>query len=121
MQRLSTGSVARAIALFLGQTLLCLLVTAGIAAIWAAANHGVGFVSAFHVGLYVFGCVTLGLGAFGVGGMSPSQGFVNFDFTAGRLPGVPTKMRVSPDGTAVNGTAILLLTGIALIAIGMVT
>jgi hypothetical protein len=118
---LSIASLGRAVAIFLGQTAVCLLITVAIAAIWAAANHGVGFLSAFHVGLYVFGCVTLALGALGVGGMSPSQGFVNFDFTGGRIPGVPVKMRVSPDGTAVNATAILLFTGISLIAIAMVT
>ena len=118
MRRLSIASFARAIALFLVQTSVCLLITAGIGAIWALANSG-GFLHAFHVSLYVFGCVDLALGALGVGGVSPSWGFVagagaTPGIFAGRLPGIKTSMWVPPDGTAVNATAILLFTGIAL-------
>jgi hypothetical protein len=38
-------------------------------------------------------------GAFGVGDMSPSQGFIG---GMGRIPGLKAGTRVSPDGTAVN-------------------
>ena len=122
---MSIASLGRAVLLFVVQTSVCLLLTAGIGALWALAGSG-SFLHAFHVGLYVFGCVDLALGALGVGGVSPSWGFVSGagatpGIFAGRLPAIKTDMWVPPDGTAVNATAILLFAGIALIAIAMVT
>lgn len=100
-------------------------ITTCVAAIWALANHG-GFLHAFHIGLYVFGCVTLAMGVLGVGGVSPTHGLLGAvgsvpGLMAGRLPGLKTTAYANPDGTAVNATAILLFTGIALLVIASTT
>jgi hypothetical protein len=100
---------------FLLQVLVGTLVALVVAALWALAKGG-AFVHALHPGLYVIGGVALLFGAFGVGGVSPSQGVIE---TSGRIPGMKAITRVPPDGTAVNGTAILLLTGLALIGLAI--
>jgi hypothetical protein len=107
--------VLRAIALFLYQTIGALVITLIVALLWTVARGG-GFLRTFHVSLYVFGSLALLLGAVGVGGMSPSSGFVG---GGGRIPGLKSTTYVDPDGTAVNATAILLFTGAALIGIAL--
>jgi hypothetical protein len=110
--------VARAAARFLFQVAVGLILTTVVAAIWALAG-GSGFAHAFHVSLYVFGGLALMMGAFGVGGVSPSQGFVGGDRFSGRIPGLKASAYTPPDGTAVNANAILLVTGATLIGVAI--
>jgi hypothetical protein len=110
-----SGVLARALVHFLRQLVVALVLTTAFASLWALAGGG-GFVHAFHVGLYAFGAIGLFLGALGVGGMSPSSGLVGSD---GMVPGLKAGTWVPPDGTAVNPTAILLVTGAVLIGIGV--
>jgi hypothetical protein len=107
--------IARAAAHFLYQIVIALVLTALVASLWALARGG-GFLHTFQVSLYVVGGVAFLLGAIGVGGVSPSSGFVN---SAGRIPGLRATAYMPPDGTAVNPTAILLVTGAALIGIAL--
>ena len=107
--------VVRAVALFLYQTVAVLVITVIVASLWALARGG-GFLHTFHVSLYFFGGLALLIGAVGVGGMSPSAGFVG---GGGWIPGIKSTTYVQPDGTAVNATAILLFTGAALIGIAL--
>jgi hypothetical protein len=110
-----TVVVLRAIALFLYQTIGALVITLIVALLWTLAR-GEGFLHTFLVSLYVFGTLAVLLGAVGVGGMSPSSGFLG---GGGRIPGLKSTTYVDPDGTMGNGTAILLFTGAALIAIAL--
>ncbi len=110
--------VARAAAQFLFQVAVGLVLTTLLAAVWAVAG-GSGFEHTFHVSLYVFGALALMMGAFGVGGVSPSQGFVGGDRFSGRIPGLRAGAYTPPDGTAVNANAILLVTGATLIGIAI--
>ena len=123
-KRLTPRAVVLAAVIFVGQVAACMAITACIAAIWALGNHG-GFLHAFHIGLYVFGCVTLAMGVLGVGGVSPSHGLSAVGATpgimAGRLPGLKTTSRADPDGTAVNATAVLLVTGLTLLVTASTT
>ncbi len=107
--------IARAAAHFLYQIVFALVLTAIVASLWALARGG-GFLHPFHVALYAVGGLAFLLGAIGLGGVSPSSGFID---TAGRIPGLGAATYVPPDGTAVNPTAILLVTGAALIGIAL--
>lgn len=89
-------------------------ITLALAAIWTLASGG-SFADRFATGCLVIGALTLIGGALGVGGMSPSQGLVE---TSGRLPGVRAYMRTSPGTNSVSITAILILAGVSLIAVG---
>jgi hypothetical protein len=102
---------------FLLQLLVALAVTSVIALLWTLARGG-AFGHTFGTACFVFGVLALLFGALGVGGMSPSRGVVETQTRLGRLPGLPAYMRVSPGTTAVNATAIFLLTGIVMIALG---
>jgi len=109
--------VVRAAAYFLFQVVVGLFITTVVAALWALG--GADFAHTFHVALYVFGALALMMGAFGVGGVSPSQGFFGGDRFSGRIPGLKAGAYAPPDGTAVNATAILLFTGATLIGIAV--
>ena len=109
------GAIRNAVARFVVQLVIGVLLALVVAALWALAKGG-AFVSAFHVGLYVFGGIALLLGALGVGGMSPSQGVIE---TYGRIPRMKAYSYVPPDGTAVNSTAIFLLTGVVLVGLAI--
>lgn len=110
--------VVRAVLHFLVQVVAGMAITAVVAALWALSG-GEAFAHTFHVSLYVFGGLALMMGAFGVGGVSPSQGFVGGDRFSGWIPGLKAAAYVPPDGTALNANAILLLTGAALIGIAV--
>jgi len=110
-----SSAMARAFMQFVRQLVVALLLTTALASLWALVG-GEDFVHAFHVSLYVFGGIAVFLGALGVGGMSPSSGLVGAD---GMAPGLKAGTWVPPDGTAVNSTAILLVTGAVLIGIGI--
>lgn len=110
--------VGRAAAHFLFQVVVGLILTTVVAAVWAATG-GDDFAHTFHVSLYVFGGLALMMGAFGIGGVSPSQGFIGGDRFSGRIPGLRADAYAPPDGTAVNATAILLVTGATLIGIAI--
>jgi len=111
----TSRALARAFVHFVRQLVVALVLTTAFASLWALMGGG-GFVHILHVGLYVFGGIALFLGALGVGGMSPSSGLIGSD---GMVPGLKAGTWVPPDGTAVNPTAILLVTGAVLIGIGI--
>jgi len=107
----------RAAAHFFFQVAVGMILTTIVAALLALG--GAGFEHTYHVALFVLGGLALMMGGFGVGGVSPSQGFVGGDRFSGRIPGLRAGAYVPPDGTAVNANAILLVTGAALIGIGI--
>jgi len=107
--------VFRAFVLVVLRLVVALVITTAVATVWALTG-GEDFVHTFHVSLYVFGGIALFLGALGVGGMSPSSGLVGSD---GMVPGLRAGTWVPPDGTTVNSTAILVVTGAVLIGIGV--
>jgi len=100
---------------FVCRFVVALVVVTAVAALWALTGSG-GFLHAFHVSLFVFGGVALMFGAIGLGGMSPSSGLIGSD---GMVPGLKAGTWNPPDGTAANSTAIMLVTGAALIGIGI--
>jgi hypothetical protein len=107
--------IVRAAAHFVYQIVVALVLTLIVASLWALARGG-GFVHTFHVSLYVVGGFVLLMGAIGLGGISPSAGFIG---GAGRIPGLKAATYVPPDSMAVNPTAVLLLTGAAMIGIAI--
>jgi hypothetical protein len=107
--------VIRAFVLFVCQVVIGLVVTTAVAALWTHTRDG-GFVHAFHVSLFLVGGVVFAFGLLGIGGASPSSGFIGGE---GMIPGLKAGDRVPPDGGAVSPLAILALTGAVLIGIGM--
>src|SRR5262249_35969316 len=107
--------VVRTFALFVRQVVVALVITIAVASLWALTGDQ-GFVHTFHISLYLFGAIALVLGALGVGGTSPSSGLTGSD---GMVPGLKAGTWVPPEGTAVNATAILLVTGAVLIGIAI--
>lgn len=107
--------IVRAAAHFVYQIVVALALSLIVAALWALARGG-GFVHAFQVSLYVVGGLVLLMGAIGLGGISPSAGFIG---GVGRIPGLKAATYVPPDSTAVNPTAILFLTGAAMIGLAV--
>ncbi len=106
----------KAVVSFFLQLAICLAVAVVLSGIWALAKGG-SYGHSLRLGLFLIGAVAFAFGALGVGGMSPSQGFIG---GMGRIPGVRAGTRVSPDGTAVNATPIFLLTGAVMIVIAAV-
>jgi hypothetical protein len=107
--------VIRGFVIFVCQLVVALVVTTAVAALWALTRGG-GFVHALDVGLFVLGGVVLAFGLIGVGGVSPSSGLIGAD---GMTPGIRAGEWVPPDGGAVSPLAILVVTGAALIGIGI--
>ena len=105
--------IARAAAHFVYQIIVALLLSVLVASLWAWARGG-GFAHTFHVSLYAVGGFVFLMGAIGLGGVSPSAGFIG---GMGRIPGVKAATYVPPGSTAVNPSGIFLITGIALIGI----
>jgi hypothetical protein len=95
---------------------LALLAALALAVIWTLARGG-QFSHTFVVGCYVIGALLLLFGAFGAGGMSPSSGAVQ---TYGRLPGVRSFQLASPGPNSLRIEAVLFITGLAMILIGIV-
>lgn len=95
---------------------LALLAALALAVIWTLARGG-HFSHTFVVGCYVVGALLLLFGALGAGGMSPSSGAVQ---TYGRLPGTRSFQLVSPGPNSLRIEAVLFLTGLAMILVGIV-
>jgi hypothetical protein len=107
---------ARAATALLFHVALAVLAALLVAVTWTLARGG-HFGHTFIVGCYVVGALLLIFGALGAGGMSPSSGAVQ---TYGRIPGMSSFELVSPGPNSLRIEAVLFLTGLALILIGIV-
>jgi hypothetical protein len=87
-----------------------------VALLWTLA-HGGHVGHTFVVGCYVVGALLIFFGALGAGGMSPSSGAVR---TYGRIPGMSSFKVVSPGPNSLRIEAVLFLTGLAMILLGIV-
>jgi hypothetical protein len=83
-----------------------------VAALWALVRGG-NFADSFRIACYLFGGVMLVLAA---GGQQRSYGVVE---TSGRLPGMPAWMTPQQADRSLSAAGVFLLTGIALIALGV--
>jgi hypothetical protein len=105
--------VVRALVNLLVHVAVTVLVTLGVAALWALA-HGGGYLDSFRISCFVFACLLL---LFGVGGHQ--RVYNSVVPTPGRLPGMPAWLEPDPADKSLTTSAVFLLTAVALLAIAL--
>jgi hypothetical protein len=104
--------IRQAVAHFVLQVVIGIALVAVVAALWDLLFGG-GLRYSLAVALFIVGGFAILLGGLGLAGGSPTQRTLD----TARIPGLPAFTR-SSEGTEINASVLLLLTGAMLIAIG---